>query len=200
MNLPNLISLARLLSVPLCVWLLVRGEYAVVFWVFLLAGVSDAVDGFIAKRFNQASQLGAVLDPLADKALLVSVYLTLGQQNHIAPWLVILIVFRDVMILGGVFVQRLFTDQQLMRPTYVSKFNTVAQIVLVIVLLAQLGFNDGLADFVEVLVWLTAATTVSSGGTYLVLWLRQMTGNGAVTIATRESGRARREQPSPHRQ
>src|SRR5438876_10903898 len=101
LNLPNLISLARLLMVPLTIWLIVAGSYGIAFWVFVAAGISDALDGFIAKRFDRRTRLGALLDPLADKVLLVSVYLTLGIAGQIWTWLVVLVVFRDVMIVGG---------------------------------------------------------------------------------------------------
>src|SRR6516164_3748097 len=100
-NVPNLISLGRLLLVPLTIWLILGGRYGVAFWVFVVAGVSDALDGFIAKRFDRRTRLGALLDPVADKALLVSVYLTLCVAGELWTWLVILVVFRDVMIVGG---------------------------------------------------------------------------------------------------
>ena len=95
MNLPNLISLARLLSVPLMVWVILAGKMEFAFWLFIVAGISDAVDGFIAKHFGATSAIGKYLDPLADKALLVSVYVTLGHAGYLPTWLVILVVFRD---------------------------------------------------------------------------------------------------------
>src|ERR671925_201528 len=92
LNLPNLISLGRLLLVPLAISLILEGSYAAAFWVFVIAGVSDAADGFIAKRFDRRTRLGALLDPLADKVLLVSVYLTLGVAGQLWTWLVVLVV------------------------------------------------------------------------------------------------------------
>src|SRR5262249_58872248 len=103
LNLPNLISLGRLLLVPLAISLILEDSYGTAFWVFVVAGVSDALDGFIAKRFDRRTRLGALLDPLADKVLLVSVYVTLGIAGQIWAWLVVLVVFRDVMIIGGFF-------------------------------------------------------------------------------------------------
>src|SRR5277367_6169746 len=85
-NLPNFITLARLLSVPVAVWLILVGEFAAAFWVFVAAGVSDALDGFIAKRFDQRTRLGALLDPIADKSLLVAVYVTLGVAGELPAW------------------------------------------------------------------------------------------------------------------
>src|SRR5438094_3807871 len=100
-SLPNLITLARLLSVPVTVWLIVDERYGAAFWLFVAAGVSDALDGFIAKRFDRRTRLGALLDPVADKAMLVSVYVALGMAHQLWAWLVILVVFRDIMIVGG---------------------------------------------------------------------------------------------------
>src|SRR6201986_1719527 len=96
LNLPNLISLGRLLLVPLAISLILDGRYWTAFWVFVVAGISDALDGFIAKRFNRRTRLGALLDPLADKVLLVSVYVTLGIAGQLWPWLVVLLVFPDL--------------------------------------------------------------------------------------------------------
>src|SRR5258708_20286714 len=100
LNLPNLISLGRLLLVPLAISLILDGKYWAAFWVFVVAGISDALDGFIAKRFDRRTRLGALLDPLADKVLLVSVYVTLGIAAQIWAWLVVLVLFRDTIIVA----------------------------------------------------------------------------------------------------
>ena len=167
--LPNLISLARLLDVPLAVWLIMSDRLGVAFWLFVVAGVSDALDGFIAKHFRVQSVLGAYLDPLADKALLTSVYVTLGYQGQIVSWLVILVVFRDVLIIGGAILYQTLTQSLKMQPLFVSKINTTAQIALAAVVLAQsgLGVDYGITD---VLVPVVAATTLASGGAYLAIW------------------------------
>lgn len=175
LSLPNAITLARLLSVPVCIWLLLGGRYGTAFWVFVAAGVSDALDGFIAKRFDMASPLGAVLDPLADKALLVSVYVVMGIEGLVVAWLVILIAFRDVMILGGAVVQRLFANRLPLPPTLLSKANTVAQIVLAAALLGEYGLSVDLGMALDVLVWIVAATTAASFIGYLVAWVALMT-------------------------
>ncbi|MGE0523903.1 MAG: CDP-alcohol phosphatidyltransferase family protein, partial [Variibacter sp.] len=99
-NLPNLITLARILLVPVVVWAITSGEMLVAFIVFVVAGISDAVDGFLAKHFNMTTEIGAYLDPLADKVLLVSIYVALGIAGNIPRWLVILVVSRDLMIIG----------------------------------------------------------------------------------------------------
>ena len=101
MNLPNAISLARLFSAPLVVWLILSDQTKVAFWVFLIAAVSDGVDGFIAKRRGMETVLGGFLDPIADKVLLVGAYAALGSNGILALWLVILVIFRDLLIVGG---------------------------------------------------------------------------------------------------
>ncbi len=173
MNLPNMISLARLFAAPVTVWLMLTGEMTVAFWLFLIASGSDAVDGFIAKRFDRETMLGANLDPLAEKALLVRVYITLGVLDHLALWLVILVVFRDILIIGGVLLLWLLARSFTIQPLMISKVNTVAQIVLAAVVLGDLGLDLVTDGLVQMLIYAVAATTLASGATYLVEWTRR---------------------------
>ena len=173
MSLPNLISLVRLLAVPFVVYLILEGEFVATFWLFVAAGISDAIDGFLAKRFGMASTLGGFLDPLADKALLVSVYVALGHGGYLPTWLVILVVFRDVLIIGGVILIFLVNGGIAAHPLIISKINTVAQIALVAVVLAGLGIVPAVMAAAPPLIWLVALTTLASGGAYLVEWVRQ---------------------------
>jgi cardiolipin synthase len=176
-NLPNLISLARLLSVPLAVWLILDGRYTSAFWLFVAAGLSDAVDGALAKYLNAQSALGKFLDPLADKALLVSVYVALGRMGQMDTWLVILIVSRDIMIVGGVIVTLLTIMRTYkVTPSLISKTNTAAQIVLAAAVLARLGLGVDDMGAVGVLTYVVAATTLGSWAWYLVIWYRQTAG------------------------
>src|SRR4051794_9384275 len=99
------------------------------FLLFLLAGISDAVDGFLAKRFAMSSELGRYLDPLADKVLVVSIYVALGVAEAIPRWLVILVVSRDIMIIGAIMLSWLIGRPVAVKPLLVSKLNTVAQIL-----------------------------------------------------------------------
>ena len=108
LNLPNLISLARLLMVPLTIWLIFEDRYTAAFWVFIGAGLSDALDGYIAKRFDRRTRLGALLDPAADKTLLAGMYVTLGLAGQLPGWLVVLVILRDFLIILG-FVVTLYT-------------------------------------------------------------------------------------------
>jgi cardiolipin synthase len=172
LNLPNLISLGRLLLVPLAIWLILVGNYGGAFWVFVLAGVSDALDGFIAKRFDRRTRLGALLDPVADKALLVSVYVTLGWAGQLWTSLVVLVVFRDVMIIGGFLLIQAVAAPKRYDPLFVSKLNTGLQIALVAFVLARLGLGVGPGLLGEVLSLAVMATTVLSGMSYLVRWTR----------------------------
>lgn len=172
-SLPNFISLARLLCVPVAVWLIVTGEIRIAFWVFVAAGFSDAVDGFIAKHFNARTTVGRYIDPLADKALLVSVYVTLGLHGALPDWLVILVVFRDLLIVGGALLFLTLSDTPMtLEPLMISKLNTLMQIVLATVVLADLGFGFDDRGSSAILVYATAATTVLSGAAYIVRWVR----------------------------
>ncbi|WP_156825206.1 CDP-alcohol phosphatidyltransferase family protein [Elioraea tepidiphila] len=175
-TLPNLITLARLFAVPLAVWLILQREMDLAFWLFVAAGISDAVDGFIAKRFDARSQVGAVLDPVADKALLVSVYVTLGATGFLPSWLVILVVFRDVLIVGGVLTLYVLGQEPAIRPLFVSKANTAMQILLAAAVLLNAAYGVPASGVVAALLWITAATTFASGAAYVARWVR---GGGA---------------------
>ena len=176
MNLPNIITLGRLLCVPVAIWLVLSGWLTAAFWLFVAAGLSDAVDGFVAKRFDLRSRLGALLDPIADKTLLVSMYVTLGIAGHLPNWLVILVVFRDVLIIGGYLLVATLAQTMRAEPLFVSKLNTALQIALIGIVLAVLGLR--LDDFgLHVgLVYAVAVTTVVSGAGYLVRWTRALAG------------------------
>ena len=102
MSIPNLITLARIILVPVVVWAIASGQLRLAFLLFLAAAISDGVDGFLAKRFGMKTELGAYLDPLADKVLIVSIYVTLGITGVIPLWIVILVVSRDFMIVGAI--------------------------------------------------------------------------------------------------
>lgn len=173
MTLPNIISLARLLCVPLMVWVVLNGRMDLAFWIFLGAGISDGVDGFLAKRFDWRTALGSFLDPVADKALLVSIYILLGAKGFIPSWLVFLVVLRDVLILGGAMLVFRFNGQTRIVPMWLSKANTVAQIVFAGYVLALNGLDFSDPGLEIPLVYLVAATTFASGLGYVLKWGRQ---------------------------
>jgi cardiolipin synthase len=173
-SLPNLITLGRILLVPVVVWAISTGAMAIAFVLFVVAGVSDAVDGFLAKRFNMTSELGAYLDPLADKALIMSIYITLGIPGTIPRWLVILVVSRDIMIIGAVILSWLMGKPLKVKPLVVSKLNTAAQIVFACVVLGSLGFHIPAETLIVVLMGLVAVLTLLSIAAYLAEWVRHM--------------------------
>lgn len=174
LNLPNLITIARILLVPVMVWAIASQEMAVAFFLFMAAGLSDAVDGFLAKRFGMASELGAYLDPLADKVLLVSIYVSLGITEAIPRWLVILVVSRDLLIVGGIMLSWVLGNPIKIRPLMVSKLNTVAQILLAGFVLAALGFGFGAEMARIALMAAVTALTLLSIAFYLREWIRHM--------------------------
>jgi cardiolipin synthase len=174
LSIPNLITLGRILLVPVVVWAIYSGAMLMAFILFLVAGISDGVDGFLAKRFGMASELGAYLDPLADKALIVSIYVTLGIKEVIPGWLVILVVSRDIMIVGAVMLSWVLGSPILMKPLRVSKLNTVAQIVFACVVLGSLGFEIDAYWLTIVLMVAVAALTLLSVAAYVREWVRHM--------------------------
>jgi cardiolipin synthase len=174
LSIPNVITLGRILLVPVVVWAITSGAMQMAFLLFVVAGISDGVDGFLAKRFDMASELGAYLDPLADKALLVSIYVALGIAGAIPQWLVILVVSRDIMIVGAIILSWLLGKPVPMRPHVTSKLNTAAQIVLASLVLASLGFHFEVKLLVTLCEGLVAILTLLSVAFYVVGWTRHM--------------------------
>jgi cardiolipin synthase len=182
-NAPNFISLMRLLSVPLIVWLALSEFWLAAFWVFVAAGLSDALDGAIAKRTGQITVTGRYLDPIADKTLLVAIYITLGQAGYLPVWLVLLVVSRDLLIVGGALLGHTLSLGVKIQPVIVSKINTGGQIVLAALAMGQLvspslqSLTGGWVT--QGLIYFVGLTTAASGITYVVLW-------GRCTVGTEE--------------
>ncbi len=174
MNIPNSLTLMRIVLVPLVVWLMITHEMLAAFLLFLFAGLSDAADGFLAKRYKWDTELGAYLDPIADKALLVSIYVTLGLAGQLPAWLVIAVVSRDILIVGAVVLSWMLSRPLSMHPLLISKANTLSQIVLAGLVLAELGLGLGLKELVQLLIWVTGTLTIVSAAAYFVAWLRHM--------------------------
>jgi cardiolipin synthase len=165
-TLPNIISFARLCAVPFSIWLVLHQRFGMAFTLFLLAGVSDAVDGWLARR-RGGTVLGAILDPLADKTLMVGMYVTLAAIGQLPDWLAILVVFRDLVIVGGVVILWATSHPMHIRPLDISKVNTVLQIGLVAVVL---GLDSAGIELWPVRMGFLALVTVStlcSGGAYV---------------------------------
>jgi cardiolipin synthase len=178
LSIPNLITLARILLVPVVVWAIASNQMLFAFLLFAAAGVSDAVDGFLAKRFGMASELGAYLDPLADKVLIVAIYVSLGIADALPRWLVILVVSRDLLIVGGVMFSWLLGKPVSVKPHPVSKANTAVQLFLVGLVLAALGFRFDAGWALTLTMAAVAVLTLLSVAVYLREWVRHMGANG----------------------
>ena len=176
LTIPNIITLIRFLLVPAVVFALLTGEMGWALVGFLVAGISDGVDGFIARQFDQRSELGAYLDPMADKLLLVSVFVVLGLMDELPLWLVIAAVSRDALIVGAVLLSTIMGHPVAMKPLMVSKANTAVQIVLAALVLTDLAFAGSFETLRVLLVYLSGLLTVASGAAYLVSWLKHMGG------------------------
>ncbi len=171
-TIPNALTVARILFTPLFVVFFLDGRHVAALSMFFLAGVTDALDGFLARVLDQRSPLGAVLDPLADKVLLDTSYVCLAQAGWIPAWLAVTVVSRDVLILGGVALLTFWGQDMRSRikPSPASKATTAAQMALVLAaFLHGAGWWMAGADgIVGGLSWLTAALTVVSGGHYVL--------------------------------
>jgi cardiolipin synthase (CMP-forming) len=176
MNLPNIITIGRILLVPLTIWAMLSQAYALAFGVFIAAGISDGVDGYLARRFSLHTELGSYLDPLADKALLVSIYVALGILLVIPLWLVITVVTRDFLIVSAVILSRLMEKPVAMKPLLISKINTVAQIGFAGTVLGMLALSVQQPWVIIGGTALVAALTFLSGAFYMRDWLRHMNG------------------------
>jgi cardiolipin synthase len=166
-TLPNAITFARLCAVPAAVWLVLQHRLDLAFWLFVAAGISDGVDGWLARVRNARSKLGAILDPVADKALLVSMYVTLAAVGVLPDWLAILVVFRDLVIVGGVLVLYVLGQPPAIQPIMLSKANTVLQIALAAFALLVAGWGFAAGPLLDLLILATAASTVASGAAYV---------------------------------
>ncbi|MER8806077.1 CDP-alcohol phosphatidyltransferase family protein [Mesorhizobium australicum] len=175
MTIPNLITMLRVVLVPAVVMAMLQARWDWAFAGFVVAGISD---GFIARRFNQQSRFGAYLDPIADKLLLVSVFVVMGIIGQLPLWLVVTMVSRDALIVCAVLLSTAMAHPVEMKPLLVSKANTAVQIVLAAVVLGELAFAVHLDPLRPGLILLSGVLTVASAAAYLVAWLRHMSGYG----------------------
>lgn len=174
-TIPNLITLGRLFLVPIIVWLILTDHNIWAFWIFIISGISDAVDGIIARRFGLVSTLGAYLDPLADKVLLVSIYIALGYTGTLPAWIIIMVVSRDILIIGGIILTWMLDHPIQIKPRFISKVNTTAQIMLAAIVLARSSFFVPL-DLIEAFMIISVViSTAASAIVYVMDWLHHMT-------------------------
>ena len=165
---PTVITLSRIIAVPIVLWLVMDSNYVMAFWIFAYASVSDALDGALARFLDARTELGAYLDPLADKLLLVSIFVSLGYQHYIPLWLVIVVAFRDLLIIGGVVLFQTADRPLAMFPTVISKFNSLLQFVFATWSLASIGFQWNIPIVGQILIYAVATTTILSGAVYIV--------------------------------
>lgn len=172
--LPNLISLARIALVAPIGWLLWHARYPEALALTVIAGLSDAVDGYLARRFDWLSPVGAMLDPIADKLLAIVLFVVFTIQGFLPLWLAALVVGRDVLILAGAGVYRLWFGELEVRPTLLSKANTAAQIVVLVGLLIGLSGVGIVGRIVDPwCFYLLGVMAVASGGDYVLTWSRK---------------------------
>lgn len=168
---PNLLTLLRISLVPVLILLLNNHAYNMALWVFVLAGLTDGLDGFIAKRYGYLTQLGAVLDPLADKFLLLSSFVMLTIAGDLPFWLLIVAAFRELIIITGVMLLTILYDHFEMKPIISSKINTFMQIMLVVLVLVEKSGLLNVSGLISLLIWVVAATTITSGFQYVLEWV-----------------------------
>lgn len=168
-TIPNILTIVRILLTPVFVMAYTSENFNLAWILFAIAGLTDALDGFLARIWNQRTQLGAMLDPLADKALLVTSFICLALKGWIPIWFTVLVVSRDFIIIGGLAVLSFWgvDVRSRIKPIWISKFTTAAQIVLVIFVMVQRTFGFHYEMVLVGMVWITATVTVFSGIAYV---------------------------------
>jgi cardiolipin synthase len=173
LTLPNFITLVRLAMVPLLAWLLLRQNYGAAVVVFMAAAASDALDGFVARRYGLASALGATLDPIADKLAMFAATVLLAWQGELPLWLAIAIVVRDVVIVAGAIAYRVLIGPLEMAPTQLSKFNTTLEFAVLLFAMATAAAWMPKGAWLTVLFLVVGVTVVLSGAQYVWIWGRK---------------------------
>lgn len=167
-NIPNILTLIRILLVPLFVIYLIKDMFFSALLVFAIAGLSDGLDGLIARYFNQRTELGAYLDPIADKLLISSAFISLAVIKIIPGWMAVIVVSRDVLILLGIAIFSITDISVDIKPSFVSKCTTVAQLFTVVFVLLNPGIS-GAVVIKYFLYWLTTILSILSGFHYIYI-------------------------------
>lgn len=168
-DIPNIISVVRIVLVIPIAYYLWNQNYLLALLLFLVGGLSDGLDGFLARRYSWQTELGVILDPMGDKLMMLVAYLLLGWHDLLPWWLVILVIARDFILVTGTLLYRQFIGMAKLRPLYISKLNTVFQIFLVLlIMLYQVMKMDHV--IIDYMIWLVAFTTVISGAAYINEW------------------------------
>jgi cardiolipin synthase len=169
----NLITLVRIVLTPVFILCLIQGYYRPALLIFLLAGLSDLADGLIARRFGQKTPLGAFLDPLADKLLVCSSFITLAIYRLVPAWLTVVVFSRDLILALGVLVFKLADYPLTIKPSWTGKWTTTFQLLSVFLVLLGKGWSLP-GNFLQGCFWVTGVLTVSSGLHYMADGLRQV--------------------------
>lgn len=169
-DIPNLISTLRIALVVPVVWALVTEQFELALLLFAVAGISDGLDGFLAKHFQWESRLGSILDPIADKLLLVASFATLAWLGLLPLWLLWLVLARDILIISGGLAYHYYFGQFDLTPLWSSKINTTLQIMLVLLVMVQQQWLPSLDKLVTVGIWLVVASVINSGTEYVLIW------------------------------
>lgn len=172
-DIPNIISVLRIVLVVPIIVLMLEQQFAAALLLFFVAGLSDGLDGYLAKRNNWGSRLGSILDPLADKLLLISSYVALGWLGLIPVWLVAVVLIRDIVIVSGALAFHFIVGRYEMQPTIISKANTFFQILLVLTVVFSLGFYALDEQIIVILVYIVLVTTILSGLDYVYTWSKR---------------------------
>ena len=172
-HIPNIITVFRLLLIPPVAYVILEENYIAAFWLFGIAGFSDGLDGFLARAFKWQSELGATLDPIADKTLMIVSFYCLYWQGVVPWWLFVVVLIRDLIIVVGASAYQFVTGSLKMEPILLGKFNTGVQILMIMALLAYLSYQVIPVKWVDSLAILLSISTLTSGVAYVAIWLNK---------------------------
>jgi len=172
LNIPNILTLGRIIITPVIVYAILKGQPELALALMIAAGITDMLDGAIARYFNQRTTVGAYLDPLADKLMLISTFVALFMIDKAPLFLFLAVIFRDVVIMVGALAYEMVTHQLKMEPSLISKVTTFMQIICVVALILDMAFplNE---LFMKAMVWSTFTVTCISGIHYMLVWTRK---------------------------
>ncbi|MCX4189299.1 CDP-alcohol phosphatidyltransferase family protein [Methylophaga sp. OBS3] len=169
-DIPNLISCFRIVLIGPVVWAMLQFDFRLALLLFAIAGISDGLDGFLAKHYHWQSRLGSILDPIADKLLLVASFATLSYLQLLPWWLFFLVMGRDlVIVIGALAYHNAFGEFEL-KPLWSSKINTLLQILLVLLVMVQAQWFSELDAVTTIGIWLVVASVINSGSEYVMVW------------------------------
>lgn len=172
-HLPNLITCIRFILIGPILWALLKKYYPLAFYLFLIAGLSDGLDGLLARFFGWTTHLGALLDPLADKLLLMGSFVVLAYLKQIPFWLTTCVIGRDIWIMGGALIYRYWVGPLNYTPVWISKLNTFLQLILVTLLLIKLAFFTLPSVVIQRVIEAVFVTTLLSFVQYTWIWTKQ---------------------------